>query len=239
MSKRIAGFLFLLVLFGSGLFIGICYGNFKMERQRIDMQGNIDKAGQKAELLQRRYTEQKAIATRFERMQLTLEGQKNKLQKEIENLNEVLISLEREKGLLDDEIKKNVNTLAACEKEKKSIAARNAEFENDRILFAQTKSDYEEKISQMEAEKIEMEAKLRDTIGMVEQRLDICIEKNAKLCILAGELLEMYENKSIVSSILEKEPFLQLKKVELENYVREYQDKIDKNIQTKESTEGN
>jgi hypothetical protein len=49
----------------------------------------------------------------------------------------------------------------------------------------------------------------------------------------------MYENKSVFSSILEKEPILQLKKVELENYVREYQDKIDKNIQTKESTEGN
>ena len=236
MSKRIVRFLVLLVLFGSGLFIGIYYGNFKMERQRIDMQSKIDKAGQKAELLQRRYTEQKAIATRFERMQLTLEGQKNKLEKEIENLNEVFISLEREKDLLEDEIKKNIKDLAACEEDKKSIAATNAELENDRILFAQTKRDYEKKISQIEAEKNEMESKLNDTIRMVEQRLDVCVEKNARLCIIGGELIEMYENKSIVSSILEKEPFLQLKRIELENYIREYQDKIEKNRQTKEAT---
>jgi hypothetical protein len=41
-------------------------------------------------------------------------------------------------------------------------------------------------------------------------------------------LLVKYKNKGVVSALAAKEPLTQVKKVELEEYVQEYSDKVDK-----------
>jgi hypothetical protein len=41
------------------------------------------------------------------------------------------------------------------------------------------------------------------------------------------QLLERYEKKGCMSSLLEQEPFTQIKRVELENLVEDYRDRLD------------
>jgi uncharacterized protein YhaN len=57
--------------------------------------------------------------------------------------------------------------------------------------------------------------------------IDACVAKNAKLYYYGLELVKLYENPSLYRRIVLNEPFSQLKRVELENILQNYNDKID------------
>jgi septal ring factor EnvC (AmiA/AmiB activator) len=57
--------------------------------------------------------------------------------------------------------------------------------------------------------------------------IDACVAKNAKLYEYSLELVKLYENPSLYRRIVLNEPFSQLKRVELENILQNYNDKID------------
>jgi len=57
--------------------------------------------------------------------------------------------------------------------------------------------------------------------------IDACVAKNAKLYDYGLELVKLYENPSMYKRIVLTEPFSQLKRVELENILQNYNDKID------------
>ena len=57
--------------------------------------------------------------------------------------------------------------------------------------------------------------------------LGVCAERNARLYVLGRELIDRYEKKSCYDSLLQSEPVTQLKRVEIENLVEDYRDKLD------------
>ena len=57
--------------------------------------------------------------------------------------------------------------------------------------------------------------------------IDVCQSKNAKLYDYGLELVRLYENPSRYKKLVLTEPFSQLKRVELENILQNYNDKID------------
>jgi len=57
--------------------------------------------------------------------------------------------------------------------------------------------------------------------------IDACVAKNAKLYDYGLELVKLFENPSLYRRIVLNEPFSQLKRVELENILQNYNDKID------------
>lgn len=56
--------------------------------------------------------------------------------------------------------------------------------------------------------------------------IDVCESKNAKLYDFSLELVKLYENPSQYKKMVLTEPFSQLKRVELENILQDYNDKI-------------
>ena len=54
-----------------------------------------------------------------------------------------------------------------------------------------------------------------------------CTEKNQRLYMLNIELLNRYKKKGVWAALLQKEPFTQLQRVEIENITLEYQQKFD------------
>lgn len=54
-----------------------------------------------------------------------------------------------------------------------------------------------------------------------------CVEKNQRLYTLNIELLDRYKKKGVWTALLQKEPFTQLQRVEIENITQEYQQKLD------------
>jgi chromosome segregation ATPase len=59
-----------------------------------------------------------------------------------------------------------------------------------------------------------------------EQQLGVCDTHNVKLYEAAKELLERYENKGALASVLQNEALLQFNSVEMETIVQEYEDKL-------------
>lgn len=59
-----------------------------------------------------------------------------------------------------------------------------------------------------------------------EQQLQLCGQHNAKLIKSAEELLEKYQTKGSLASLLQDEPLLQIQSVEMEGIVEQYRDDI-------------
>lgn len=70
-------------------------------------------------------------------------------------------------------------------------------------------------------------ANLTATTILKTKVIDACVAKNAKLYDYGLDLVKLYENPSLYRRIVLNEPFSQLKRVELENILQNYNDKID------------
>jgi len=63
---------------------------------------------------------------------------------------------------------------------------------------------------------------LKTTLAARESVLNQCVANNDKLFATGNEILDRYENKGCFSSVREKEPFTQNKRVQLQNLVDQY-----------------
>jgi len=68
---------------------------------------------------------------------------------------------------------------------------------------------------------------LKTTLAARESVLNQCVANNDKLFATGNEILDRYENKGCFSSVREKEPFTQVKRVQLQNLVDEYRWKLE------------
>lgn len=82
-------------------------------------------------------------------------------------------------------------------------------------------------------------ADLKQTFGVEKQQLEsaaarqrtnlaACSERNARMYKLGNELLDKYEAKSCLSSVLQAEPFTGLKRAQVEKMIEEDREKLDK-----------
>jgi hypothetical protein len=56
----------------------------------------------------------------------------------------------------------------------------------------------------------------------------LCRRHNTEFAKITAELIEKYKNKRIKTSLLQAEPFTQIKQVEIEHLIQHYQERIDK-----------
>jgi predicted RNase H-like nuclease (RuvC/YqgF family) len=101
-------------------------------------------------------------------------------------------------------------------------------------------SGMNEKLQQLtqDVNRLEAEKKhLQETVAGQGESIVSCEGKNAKLAQLNLELLTSYERKGFLDAILQREPLTQLKRVEMENMVQEYQGRIEQQ-EIKKSTGG-
>src|SRR5208337_2866048 len=84
-------------------------------------------------------------------------------------------------------------------------------------------SERETEIKRLSAEQQALQANLKKN----QDGLERCEGNNARLCIIACDILGKYENKGVLTAFAQNEPLTQLKKVELEKYIQEYGQLID------------
>ncbi len=68
---------------------------------------------------------------------------------------------------------------------------------------------------------------LEASLAKVNQDLDSCRNHNARLCVIADEILKKQQSRGTMSGLLLAEPVTQIGKVELEKFAQEYKDKIE------------
>jgi chromosome segregation ATPase len=206
-----------LVLILAGTSVGLVYGNYQLGKERKAHQEKINEANKKAALIQKKSSEERDLRS-------SLESQKRALTGEVEKLK-------KENAALVEEIKKIEGGALALETQFKNLAeeysrvkAARDETSAQLAQVVQIAKDLESEVKRLTIGKQTLEASL----SKVNQDLDRCRACNGKLCIIGEEILARERKpRGLVSTIVQNEPFTQLKKVELEKIAQEYQDKID------------
>ena len=161
------------------------------------------------------------------RAKARLEGRARTLQKELEELRTEKQSAQGTSSALRAKIQEKEEEITLLNRRVTQLEQNLDEALNKRKQLA---AKHEEVLAQKEEERSELEREKQDLRADLErsQRAnDRCRDRNARLCIIAEELVERYENKGVGDALAQKEPFTQAGKIELEKLLQEYKFRIE------------
>lgn len=104
----------------------------------------------------------------------------------------------------------------------RTVAAQRAEANEELGALSSRLDESAQALKRQEETTAALEERLRDQTQAHER----CTANNAKLVGLNRELLRQYQNKGVWDALLQREPFTQLKRVEIENLSAEYTQRI-------------
>jgi chromosome segregation ATPase len=207
----------------AGLTLGLGYGHVRTQAVQKADQARIKEMTQRLSQAQRRYAQESAAQT-------TCEGENQAHQAEAEKLRQEKAHLASENKTLKTGADSLAASTASLEKKNAASEARAASCESKNGQLSA-------RLAKVEAETQALEQKQRETFRTLQERekelralnlkYDQAAEHNARLCVIGNELIRKYESKGVVKTLLTKEPFTQIKKVELEKLAQDYKDKID------------
>ena len=151
------------------------------------------------------------------------------LKTEKEKLEQELTQVKKEKSLSESAEDQLRNDLAA-KSNSLSSTANTLEQTNAKLL------EVIEKYNVLNKSKTELNTeheKLKSVHTQTESYLQSCETKNVKLYEAGKEILNTYQNKNVVDSLLKADPIFQFNSVEMEGIVQEYEEKLRKQVYTK------
>jgi len=162
-------------------------------------------------------------------------GDANKEQ--IRRLQQAQQKLQQEKSQLAEEKAAAEGELEKARKRAEGEAGRATGLSRELAAARQSREALAVKLAETEAELrkaqelqrgCEQEGRrLQGSLTQERQRLTACQASNGELYRVGGEILERYQRKSCTDSLLQAEPFTGLKRVEIENMVEDFQEKLD------------
>jgi len=187
-----------------------------------------DKASKRAALMMQKMkqdmeAEKAALQTQFDAQKKELEDKLKIKDGELMVANKKLAKSERKNKILEADLKKT-------KLEKDAL--------NDKLLQTQARLDTTQKsLDDLKTQYQQAQADLKfndnqrktqvNNLSKANKSVDECQAKNTKLHQFGMELINIYDNPSAYEAAMRKEQFFQLKRVELENILQGYQDKID------------
>lgn len=211
---------FALLLIGLGT-LGFFHRSLIKERNGL----LVDRATleQKTTMLKKSYSEQKAQAESSQKARQAAEAKMAKA-------NQLLIEQETQMKELQGKV----------EELETQWEKRNEADKEQQEQVRQAIDQWKAKVEELQASNREQKAKISELEGIVASTKSAlenetaqhkgCREKNTKLAAISMELTNSYQQKGVVDVLTTSEPLTQLKKVELEKLVQEYQDRIDAEV---------
>ena len=166
----------------------------------------------------------------------SLEQEKAKLGQDLEAAGKARKSAEGRAARLNRELKAEQQQREALAKEleqvKQDLAASGQQLAETRKTLNDTGArlaQTSDELRRAQADKANLESiKTRN-----EREIVSCEDKNLKLYQTGRELMVRFEQKSCGEILAQKEPFTGLKRVEIENLLEEYRDKLDEQKRVK------
>ncbi|MBI5237020.1 MAG: hypothetical protein HY887_01165 [Deltaproteobacteria bacterium] len=204
-----------------GLIIGFGVSHVQIKKEEKVFQDKIKEANKKIAFIQKKMADEKTEATAS--MEQKYQGDLDKLDKlrnEKKTLGGHLEKLKEQLQKLEMKVKESDEASARTKKESDETSARTKKEIQE---MERNNKDLDHKLKKIAGEKQTVQAELKKTT----QDLDHSESNNAKLCIIAEELVKKYRNKGLGTILMEKEPLTQIKKVELEQLTRKYHEEIE------------
>jgi len=183
----------------------------------------------------------KRAAMMMQKMKQDMEAEKAAMQTQFDTQKKELEDKLKSKA---DELVKADKKLAAAERKNKSLEADVAKVSAEKIAIEtkqqQTQAALDSTQKSLDELKVQHSQALADlkfndnqrktqslNLTQTTKSLNECGEKNTKLHQFGTELVQLYDKPSQYEAVMRSETFLQLKRVELENVLQGYQDKLD------------
>lgn len=169
-------------------------------------------------------------SARLQQQVQQLASERTALQSENARLKEQVAKLEKEaKALATD--KESLTRRAGTAESKVSRAEAGQQSVSSRLEATESRleevvakyKELAEQLRKVEGERNEL-ARQAAADG---QGLKVCGQRNVQLAAIANEALDRYEKKGCFGALAQAEPFTGLKRIEVENAVEEYRQKID------------
>ncbi|SPF31232.1 conserved exported hypothetical protein [Syntrophobacter sp. SbD1] len=199
-----------------GLLAGLGYGHIQLGRMQQAHQNKINEINKRISLLQKKASEERVSLSGVEGRNRSLHAEIDKLKKENGEQAEEVKKLQAEGQSFEAKLKEMTDEAARLKAARDEVAAQLAQV-------LQTATDLGEKAKLLAAGKQTLEASLTK----VNQDLDLCKSHNARLCIIAGDMVAKEKSRCTMGGMLRSEPVTQIGKVELERLMQEYKEKID------------
>lgn len=180
-----------------------------------------DKAAKQQEkrmrqMVQQAQAEKQELQTKFDQESAKLKQETEAEQAKNANLQSSVASANRKNVALNADLDKLRQDKSKLEGELEAMRAKLANSE-EQLGTAR------ELIRKGDAERTAMQA----TIVKKQQQVNASQEKNARLHDFGLQLVKIYEKPSTYDKVMRDEKFTQLKRVEMENILQDYRDKLD------------
>lgn len=168
-----------------------------------------------------------------------------RVQAQLRKVSDEKAALEQDKATLSQELDTLKKKSGELESSASRANKRKAVLEKEAEALKQDKTKLSEEVEQLKKELAESQLALRDTRQNLQQEtsqkqrleqnlsargkeLEVCETKNQKLYQYHVELINRAQNRGSLGALLDSEPVLGLKRVEIENVLEEYRDKVNK-----------
>lgn len=198
----------------AGLIIGLGVGQVQVNKEQKLCQDKIKEANKKVAFFQKKMAEDKTEAM------AALEQSEQKCRAELDKLQ---LTLRNERKALTGQLGALKEQSQKLEMQAKASAEESTRTKKELREMERNNKELEQGLKKTTGEKQALQTELKKTT----QDLAHCASNNAELCIIADELLTKYRNKGVGAALLEKEPLLQVKKVELEQLTQKYREEIE------------
>jgi chromosome segregation ATPase len=175
-----------------------------------------------------------------------LQQEKNKLQEEKLQLTQQVNQLTAERDALKAQAGESAlaaKELAATKKQFAQTQQRLAGLESEhqvlnteRSRLADTLQNAKQKLGNLSEQNNKTEEALQTSsaeLSKYKDQFEQCHEKNGKFAKLTAELLDSYKKKGVMQALLQAEPITQVKRVEIDNLVQDYQQQLRDNALSK------
>ena len=197
-----------------GLIIGLGVGHIQINKEQKICQERIREANKKVAYFQKKMAEDKTEAMS------SLEQNEQKCRSDLDKLQ---LTLRNERKTLTGQLGAVREQVQKLEMQAKASEEASTKIKKELRETAQSNKELETGLKKTTGEKQALQSELKKKT----QDLAHCASNNAALCIIADELLTKYRNKGIGAAILEREPIVQVKKVELEQLTQKYREEIE------------
>ncbi len=199
----------------AGLGAGLFYGHLQLGKEEQIHQKKINEMNKKIAFVEKKASDEREARSGMEGRNRSLQADIEKLRKENEEQAEVIKKLNAEGQLFEAKLKETIAQVAQEKAAREQVSAQLAQV-------LQAARDLEGQAKLLASGKQTLETSL----AKVNQDLDSCRNHNARLCIIADEILNKQQPKGTMGSIFQGEPLTQIWKVDLEKFTQEYKDKI-------------
>jgi hypothetical protein len=197
-----------------GLVIGLGVGHYQLKKEQKICLDKIKESNKKVAFFQKKMAEDKSEAmTSLEQSEQKCRGELDKLQ----------VTLHSERKTLTGQLGAAKEQAQKFEIQARASEEASARLKKELHETERSNKELETGLKKTTGEKQVLQADLKKTT----QELTRCASNNAELIVISNDLVTKYRSKGVGAAILEKEPLIQTKKVELEQLTQKYREEIE------------